>query len=147
MAWLGLFGQALACPAGFGLCLRQRMTPGGPIIATARSCVEALGARERIENLKKRDNARKTPSAGSAVALPILLPKADMIRASLFNWNRLAKSGERHFRFGVAALFDVEMSRSPHISCQQRQSASRHQQRMSVPNAGSSAARASSRAV
>ncbi|NOV21551.1 hypothetical protein E5S70_37205 [Ensifer adhaerens] len=51
------------------------------------------------------------PDAFSGVCgcLPILLAKADMIRVSLFNWNnRRAKSGERHFRFGVAALFGIE---------------------------------------
>lgn len=51
------------------------------------SDADRLAAEEKIESLKKRDDARKAPSAAPAVAPPIPLAKAEMIRAALLNRN------------------------------------------------------------
>lgn len=48
---------------------------------------DRLAAEEKIESLKKRDDARKAPSAAAAVARSISLSRADTIRASLLNRN------------------------------------------------------------
>lgn len=48
---------------------------------------DRLAAKEKTESLRKRDNARKTPSAAPAVAPPIPPAKADMIRAALLDRN------------------------------------------------------------
>ncbi|WP_457584880.1 ProQ/FINO family protein [Ensifer canadensis] len=48
---------------------------------------DRLAAEEKIESLKKRDDARKAPSAAPAVARSISLSRADTIRASLLNRN------------------------------------------------------------
>ncbi|MDX0524822.1 ProQ/FINO family protein [Sinorhizobium medicae] len=60
-------------------------TDGMPIGSVSEA--DRLAAEQKIESLRKRDDARKAPSTAPTVARSVPLSKADMIRATLLNRN------------------------------------------------------------